>query len=420
MWAGLTWAGDDWSAETAVPRETLEQVVRGAAALPPSFHPHRKIVKLLADRAQMFEQNRIDWGLGETLAYGSLLLEGSKVRLSGQDTARGTFSHRHAALFDSEDGTRYVPLQHLAENQGDFSVIDTPLNEAACLGFEYGYSTADPHALVIWEAQFGDFANAAQVTIDQFLASGEAKWQRMSGLVLLLPHGYEGQGPEHSSARLERFLELCANGNMQVCNLTTPAQLFHALRRQLHRDFRKPLVIMSPKSLLRHRQAVSPVEAFSHGGFRTVIDDARDDPGAVRRVLLVSGKFYFALLDAREARGLADAALVRVEQLYPFPRVELAEIFARYPNARDIRWVQEEPANMGAWRSLRHRIEGVLPQGGTLRLVARKASPSPATGFYTRHTAQEKALIDRALAEVGPRSARARGGERSAPRRREG
>jgi 2-oxoglutarate dehydrogenase E1 component len=420
-WAGLTWAGDDWGAETAVARETLERVLRATAALPAGFHPHRKIVKLLSDRAQMFEQDRIDWGLGETLAYGSVLLEGRKVRLSGQDTARGTFSHRHAALHDTEDGARYVPLQHLAEGQGAFTVIDTPLNEAGCLGFEYGYSTADPHALVLWEAQFGDFANVAQVYIDQFLASGEAKWQRMSGLVLLLPHGYEGQGPEHSSARLERFLELCANGNMQVCNLTTPAQLFHALRRQLHRSFRKPLVIMSPKSLLRHRQAVSAVAEFTHGGFRNVIDDGRlDDPKTARRVLLVSGKFYYALLEAREARGLADAALVRVEQLYPFPRVELAEVFARYPHARDIRWVQEEPANMGAWRGVRHRIEALLPEGASLRLVARKASPSPATGYYTRHAAQEKALVDRALAEVGPRPARAPGGERSATRRREG
>ncbi len=420
-WAGLEWAGDDWSADTAVPREALQRVLVGAATLPADFHAHRKIEKLLADRAQMFEQDRIDWGLGETLAYGSILLEGHRVRLSGQDTARGTFSHRHAALFDREDGRRHVPLQHLGEGQGRFSVIDTPLNEAACLGFEYGYSTADPHTLVVWEAQFGDFANVAQVYIDQFLASAESKWRRMSGLVLLLPHGYEGQGPEHSSARLERFLELCANGNMQVCNLTTPAQLFHALRRQLHRTFRKPLVIMSPKSLLRHRLAVSAVAELTHGGFRNVIDDERlDDPRTARRVLLVSGKFYYTLLEAREARGLTDAALVRVEQLYPFPRAELAEVFKRYPNAHDIRWVQEEPANMGAWRGVRHRIEVLLPEGATLRLVARKASPSPATGFYARHVAQEKVLVDRALAEVGPLPSRAPGSERAAPRRREG
>ena len=427
-WAGLGWAGDDWSAETAVPLETLERVRAGAARIPEGFHPHRKIVKLLADRDEIFLKDQIDWGLGETLAYGSLLLEGRSVRLSGQDTSRGTFSHRHAALFDSETGARYVPLQHLGfeqggepgGSQGPFTLIDTPLNEAACMGFEYGYSTADPYALVVWEAQFGDFANVGQVYIDQFLASGESKWQRMSGLVLLLPHGYEGQGPEHSSARLERFLELCANGNLQVCNLTTPAQLFHALRRQLHRTFRKPLVIMSPKSLLRHKRAVSAVSEFTGGGFRNVIDDRGvEDPLAVRRVLLVSGKFYYTLLEAREERGITAAALVRTEQLYPFPRAEVAEVFERYPNARDIRWVQEEPANMGAWRCVRHRIESVLPEGATLRLVARKASPTPATGFYARHVAQEKALVDRALAEVGPLPARAPGAEHRAPRRRE-
>ena len=418
-WAGLGWAGDDWTARTAVPRETLERALLGATRLPAEFHPHRKIARLLAERREMFEQDRIDWGLGETLAYGSLLLEGHHVRLSGQDTARGTFSHRHALLRDVEDDTPYVPLQHLAQDQGRFAVIDTPLNEAACMGFEYGYSTADPRTLVIWEAQFGDFANAAQVYIDQFLASGESKWQRMSGLVLLLPHGYEGQGSEHSSARMERFLALCANGNMQVCNLTTPAQLFHALRRQQHRAFRKPLVVMSPKSLLRHKLSVSSVAEFTEGGFRNVIDDpGLTDRAAVRRVLLVSGRFYVTLQEARAARGLTDAALVRLEQLYPFPRTELMEVFERYPNARDMRWVQEEPANMGGWRSLRHRIEAVLPAGATLRLVARKASPTPATGFYARHVAQEKALVDRALAEVGPLAARPPAGERT--RRREG
>ncbi len=419
-WAGLGWAGDDWGADTAVSRATLERVLAGAARLPEGFRAHRKAARLLEERAEMFAADRIDWGLGETLAYGTLLLEGRGVRLSGQDTARGTFSHRHAALYDRESGARHVPLQHLESGQGRFTVIDTPLNEAACLGFEYGYSTADPYALVVWEAQFGDFANVAQVYIDQFLASGESKWQRMSGLVLLLPHGYEGQGPEHSSARLERFLELCANGNLQVCNLTTPAQLFHALRRQLHRTFRKPLVVMSPKSLLRHKRAVSAVAEFTGGGFRNVIDDESvADPLAVRRVLLVSGKFYYTLLEGREARDVSSAALVRTEQLYPFPRAELAAVLRRYPNARDVRWVQEEPANMGAWRCVRHRIESVLPSGATLRLVARKASPTPATGFYARHVAQEQALVDRALAEVGPLPAHAPGAERVAPQRHE-
>jgi 2-oxoglutarate dehydrogenase E1 component len=418
LWVGLEWAGEDWSADTGVARETLEEVAAGMTRLPEDFHPHPKIVRLHADRLEMLEQDRVDWGLAELLAYGSLILEGKHVRLSGQDTGRGTFTHRHAILRDHEDGHWYIPLQHLAEPQGRFEVFDTPLNESACLGFEYGYSTADPHTLVVWEAQLGDFANVAQVFVDQFVASAESKWRRMSGLVLLLPHGYEGQGPEHSSARLERFLELCANGNQQVINVTTPAQLFHALRRQLQRKFRKPLVVMSPKSLLRNKRAVSPVAEFG-GGFRNVIDEERlEDPRAVRRVLLCSGKVFYTLEEAREDRGIQDASLVRIEQLYPFPRAELLEVLRRYPNARDVRWVQEEPANMGAWRHLRHRLEGVLPQGAALSLVARKASPTPATGFYAMHVEEEKQLLDRALAEVGALPTRAPGMGRAAEARR--
>jgi 2-oxoglutarate dehydrogenase E1 component len=420
-WQGLEWAGDDWSAQTTVARERLEHLVEGVCSLPTDFRPHPKVARLNAERREMLRRDRIDWGLGEALAIGSLLVEGRNVRLSGQDAGRGTFSHRHAVLRDHSDGHRYIPLQHLADEQGGFEIIDTPLNEAACLGFEYGYTTADPNTLVIWEAQFGDFANVGQVYIDQFLASAESKWRRMSGLVLLLPHGYEGQGPEHSSARLERFLELCANGNMQVCNLTTPAQLFHALRRQLHRRFRKPLVIMSPKSLLRHKRAISAAADFSGPGFRNVIDDeAVADPRMVRRLLLTSGKFYYTLLEAREDRGIEDAALIRVEQLYPFPRIELTEIFARYPGARDIRWVQEEPANMGGWRATRHRLEAILPDGASLSLVARKASPTPATGYYTKHVEQERMLLDRALAEVGVMPTRTSGAERSGKSRRGG
>jgi 2-oxoglutarate dehydrogenase E1 component len=397
-WQGLGPAGDDWSARTSVSRATLEQVVRSAARLPDGFHPHPKAAKLLEDRIAMVQRDRIDWGAGELLALGTLLLEGYHVRLSGQDSARGTFSHRHAVLHDAENGAEQVPLQHLAPGQGRFEIINTMLSEAAVLGFEYGYSTADPHTLVIWEAQFGDFANVAQVYIDQFVAGSESKWHRMSGITLLLPHGYEGQGPEHSSARLERFLELCANGNMQVCNLTTPAQLFHALRRQMHRDFRKPLVIMSPKSLLRHKLAVSAVKDFTSEGFRTVIDDASiTDPRGVRSVLLTSGKFAYALEEARPESEAGRIAIVRVEQLYPFPRVELSELFTRYAQARDVRWVQEEPANMGAWRHVRHRIESILPEGATLRLVARKASPSPATGYYPMHVEQEQKLLARAF-----------------------
>jgi len=396
-WQGLTWAGDDWSADTRSPRETLEQVLHGVTQLPDDFHPHRKIAQLSADRRRMFLEDRVDWSLGEALAYGTLLLEGRNVRLSGQDTGRGTFTQRHAALYDHEDGRRWVPLQHLAPEQGRFEVIDTMLSEAAVLGFEYGFSTADPHTLTLWEAQFGDFANAAQVCIDQFIAAGESKWGRMSGLTLLLPHGYEGQGPEHSSARLERFLELCADRNLQVCNLTTPAQLFHALRRQLHRSFRKPLVIMSPKSLLRHKLAVSPVSEFTHGRFRPVLDDALADRARVRRIRLTTGKIHYTLREAREARGLTDTALVRVEQLYPFPAEELAEVFAAHPEAPDVCWVQEEPANMGAWRHIRHELEEILPPGHRLSFVARRSAASPATGFYATHQQQEEALVEEAL-----------------------
>ena len=401
LWRGLEWAGEDRSADTRVARSTLEQLMAGITRLPEDFHPHRKIAQLATDRRRMFLEDRIDWSLGETLAYGSLLLEARNVRLTGQDVGRGTFTHRHAALYDAENGRRWVPLEHLAPEQGRFEVIDTMLSEAAVLGFEYGYSTADPHTLVLWEAQFGDFANVAQVLTDQFIASGESKWSRMSGITLLLPHGYEGQGPEHSSARLERFLELCAEDNLQVCNLTTPAQFFHALRRQLHRRFRKPLVIMSPKSLLRHKQVVSPVVEFTDGAFAPVLGDHAADPVRVRRVLLVSGKFYYTLLDARAAAGRDDLAIVRVEQLYPFPESELAAELARWPRAREVQWVQEEPENMGAWRSLRHRLEAVLPAGHALGAATRREAASTATGFYGIHQAQEQQVIAQAFGEAG-------------------
>jgi len=401
-WEGLTWAGDDWTAHTSVARATLEQVLKAAASLPSGFEAHPRAAKLYAGRVAMPAEDRIDWGCAEVLAFGTLLLEGYHVRMSGQDSGRGTFSHRHAILHDQRSGATHVPLQHLAPGQGRFEIINSMLSEAAVLGYEYGFSSTDPHTLTIWEAQFGDFANVAQVYIDQFIASSEAKWSRMSGIVLLLPHGYEGQGPEHSSARLERFLELCARGNQQVCNLTTPAQLFHALRRQLHRPFRKPLVIMSPKSLLRHKLAVSPTTAFTSDGFRTVIDDpAVSDRAAVKTLLLVSGKFYYTLAEAKQARPQSCTAIARVEQLYPFPRLELAELLAAYPAAkRDVRWVQEEPANMGAWRHIRHRLEGILSPGAVLHAVARKAVPAPATGYHSMHAEEERELIERAF-DVG-------------------
>jgi len=367
------------------------------------FRGHPRLGRLMVARAEaVLADQPIDWGCGEALAIGSLLLEGRRVRLSGQDVGRGTFGHRHAVYADLETGARHVPLAHIGERQGSFEVVNSPLSEEAVLAFEYGYSSADPWALTIWEAQFGDFANGAQIVIDQLLASAEYKWGRMCGLVLLLPHGYEGQGPEHSSARPERFLELCAENNLQVVNLTTPAQLFHALRQQLRRDFRKPLVVMSPKSLLRHRLAVSRLEELIGGRFRRVIDDpavGERDRARARRVLLCSGRIYYRLLEERQRRGLepADAPLVRLEQLYPYPLDEVRSILAGYPDAERLIWVQEEPRNMGAWRNLLHRFEASLPAGATLAYAGRDSRAVPATGSFEVHQQEEKAILDAAL-----------------------
>jgi 2-oxoglutarate dehydrogenase E1 component len=399
VWAGMTWAGDDWNARTVVPMETLERVVDGVRRLPERFTPHPKVRRLLDERAQMLRAGaQIDWGCAEMLAVGTLLLEGINVRLTGQDSARGTFSHRHGVLHDINTAAPYTPLAHLSPDQGWVHIIDSMLSEAAVLGFEFGFSLADPRNLVIWEAQFGDFANAAQVIVDQFIASSESKWQRMSGLVLLLPHGYEGQGPEHSSARLERFLQLCAENNMQVCNLTTPAQYFHALRRQMHRNFRKPLIIMSPKSLLRHRLAVSAPREFTDGGFQLVLGEV--DPiesGRVRRLLLCSGKIYYDLLLARRERDIDDIAIVRVEQLYPFPAEEIGTVLQAYPAAHEVFWVQEEPWNMGAWHDMRRRLRRVVDSNRTLGYAGRPAAASPASGSYKVDRAEESDLIDAAL-----------------------
>ncbi|MGH7557725.1 MAG: 2-oxoglutarate dehydrogenase E1 component [Gemmatimonadota bacterium] len=399
IWEGLRPAGEDWDARTAVSRETLETVARALVSTSEGFHWHKRLRKLMEQRAAMvLEDGDIDWGCGEALAIGSVLLEGTKVRLSGQDTVRGTFSHRHAVYVDQETGEHYVPLNHMAQDQNVFHVINSPLSEYAALGFEYGFSAADPWTLVIWEAQFGDFMNGGQIVIDQFLSSGEYKWQRMSGLVMLLPHGYEGQGPEHSSARLERFLELSAEDNLQVCNLTTPAQLFHALRRQMHRDFRKPLVVMSPKSLLRHKLAVSRIGEFTDGGFKRVLDESElANRDAVRRLLLCSGKVYYTLLEVRRERLLEDTAIARIEQLYPFPHAELNELVSEYLNLRQLVWVQEEPENMGAWRHVRHQLEPHVPKGVALRYVGRQEAASPATGSHRVHAEEEKALVEMAL-----------------------
>jgi len=397
LWKGLDWAGEDWSADTAAPRATLERGMNGLATLPQDFEPHPKIAKLNADRQAMLREDRIDWGLGEALALGSLVLEGQRVRISGQDTGRGTFSHRHAILRDHRDGHRYIPLEHLSADQARFTIFDTPLNESGCLGFEYGFSAADPRTLVIWEAQFGDFANVAQVYIDQFLASAESKWKRMSGVVLLLPHGYEGQGPEHSSARLERFLELCANGNMQVVNLTTPAQFFHALRRQMLRNFRKPLVVMSPKSLLRNKLAVSAVADLSDGGFQNVLLDPKAlEASKVRRLLLCSGKIYYDLQVGRDQREIDDVAIVRVEQLYPFPADELHAALERWPSVQEVYWVQEEPWNMGGWQFMAMRLPRVIGER-ELRYIGREEAASPAVGSYKMHQSEQNEIVAQAL-----------------------
>jgi 2-oxoglutarate dehydrogenase E1 component len=401
IWEGLKPAGPDWSARTAVPRDTLEKIARALTQVPEDFNWHPRLKKIMAQRVErVLKDEPLDWGTAEALAVGSLLLEGTKVRLSGQDSARGTFGHRHAVYRDAQTGAAHVPLNHVAPGQNVFQVVNSPLSESAVLGFEYGYSTADPWTLVIWEAQFGDFANGAQVVIDQLIASGERKWGRMSGIVLLLPHGYEGQGPEHSSARLERFLELCAEGNMQVVNLTTPAQIFHALRAQVRRDFRKPLVVMAPKSLLRHSRAVSRIDDLTDGWFRPVIDDPSvRERGKVRKLLLCSGKVAYTLVEARQERGIADVPIVRLEQLYPFPHDELAQVVAGLPALERVVWVQEEPRNMGAWRHLQHRFRAVVPRAASLEYCGRDSRAVPATGSYEVHEREERELVELALSD---------------------
>ncbi|RPH75425.1 MAG: 2-oxoglutarate dehydrogenase E1 component, partial [Candidatus Rokuibacteriota bacterium] len=399
-WQGLGWAGDDWSADTRVPVERLRAIADGLVRRPDGFTPHPRLAKLLEERHQRVQRGEaIDWGTAELLAYGSLLLEGTPVRLSGQDSVRGTFSHRHLALVDAKDGRSWVPLDHLADGQARMEAVNSPLSEEAALGFEYGMASGDPRRLVVWEAQFGDFVNGAQNVVDEFLAGGESKWQRMSGLVLLLPHGYEGQGPDHSSARLERFLQLGAERNLQVIVPTTPAQLFHALRRQIHRPFRKPLVVMSPKSLLRYAPSFSPLAELAEGGFRLVLEDPRaPTPEAGRRVILCAGKIYHALDAARAESGRADVALLRLEQLYPFPAAELAAALGRYPGSAEVCWVQEEPANQGGWAFVRPLISPLLRPEIRFSYIGRDEAASPATGLYPIHQAEERAILEQALA----------------------
>jgi len=405
-WAGLEQApDDDRRGDTGVAGERLRQIGRGLVTVPEGFRLNPKIARQLeAKRAAIEAGEGIDWATAEALAIGSLCAEGTHVRMSGQDSGRGTFSQRHAVVVDQETEEHYVPINHVSPEQAPFEIIDSPLSEAAVVGFEYGYSLADPSSLVLWEAQFGDFANGAQVIIDQFLSSGEAKWLRMSGLVMLLPHGYEGQGPEHSSARIERYLQLCAEDNIQVCNLTSAANYFHALRRQIRRNFRKPLVIFTPKSLLRAKEVMSRLDEMETGtSFHRIIgeSEAIAADNAVRRVVLCTGKIYFDLVKARTKDGDNRVALVRIEQLYPFPFNALAKVVQRYRNA-EIIWCQEEPQNMGAWNFVDRRIEQAL--GGLdlaskrPRFAGRAEAASPATGLFKRHVEEQAHLVDEALA----------------------
>jgi 2-oxoglutarate dehydrogenase E1 component len=385
--------------DTSISLDSLRDIWRRLEPLPEGFELHPRVAKIVDDRRKMAAGSLpADWGFGETLAYASLLEAGYAVRLSGQDSGRGTFFHRHAVLFSQRDGERWIPLRNFIDEDSRFLVIDSLLSEAGVLAFEYGYATAAPNTLVIWEAQFGDFANGAQVVIDQFISSGEQKWGRLCGLVLFLPHGYEGQGPEHSSARLERYMQLCAQHNMQVCVPSTPAQIFHLLRRQMLRPYRKPLIVMTPKSLLRHRLAVSPLEEFSGGRFRNVIGEIDDlVAGKVRRVVMCSGKLFYDLLEKRRTEGLDHVAVVRLEQLYPFPEDELAGALAPFTKAEEFIWAQEEPRNQGAWYHSQHHMRAVLGPERQLQHVTRPASASPAVGYYDVHVRQQETLVAKAL-----------------------
>ncbi|MGC1346834.1 MAG: 2-oxoglutarate dehydrogenase E1 component [Methyloceanibacter sp.] len=417
-WLDGKWSGIGHAEEgarrgvTGVDVERLKEIGRKLTSFPKSFTPHKTIARIMAGRRKMIEDGAgIDWATAESLAFGTLVTEGFRVRLSGQDSERGTFSQRHSVLMDQENEKKYTPLKHIAKTQGPFEVINSMLSEEAVLGFEYGYSLAEPNALVLWEAQFGDFANGAQVIIDQFISSGERKWLRMSGLVLLLPHGYEGQGPEHSSARLERYLQLCAEDNWQIANCTTPANYFHVLRRQLHRQFRKPLVLMTPKSLLRHKRVVSTLPQFGPGtSFHRVLwDDAQFLEGQsielkpdaeIKRVVLCSGKVYYDLYDEREKRGLDDVYLLRMEQLYPFPARALIQELTRFAEAEMV-WCQEEPKNMGAWTFIEPNLSWVLDHIGAKhrrpRYAGRPASASTASGLARKHQLELKTLLEEAL-----------------------
>jgi 2-oxoglutarate dehydrogenase E1 component len=394
-------------ADTAIPLTEWKRLAEKLSTIPEDFKAHPLVQKVYADRAAMGRgEINVDWGMGEAMAFASLLASGYPIRLSGEDSGRGTFSHRHSVLHDQNrekwDIGTYIPLQHVSKDQAPFTVIDSILSEEAVLGFEYGYAAAEPNTLTIWEAQFGDFVNGAQVVIDQFIASGEVKWGRVNGLVMMLPHGYEGQGPEHSSARLERFMQLCADTNMQVVQPTTASQIFHLLRRQMIRQFRKPLIIMTPKSLLRHKDAASPLIEFTKGEFQTVIPEQDDslDPKKVERLIVCSGKVYYDLVKQRADKKIDTTAIVRIEQLYPFPHKAVASIIKSYPNLTELVWCQDEPQNQGAWFFVQHNLLENMGEGMRLGYAGRPASASPAVGYAHLHQSQQKALLTAAFAKL--------------------
>ncbi|HRK85829.1 MAG TPA: 2-oxoglutarate dehydrogenase E1 component, partial [Alcaligenes faecalis] len=398
--------GAKWTdhADTALPMSELTRIGEKLTTVPEGFTVHPLVNRMLNDRRAMARgEAQVDWGMGEHLAFATLVNNGYAIRITGQDSGRGTFTHRHAVLHDQKrerwnDGT-YIPLQNVSEGQASFTVIDSVLSEEAVLAFEYGYASAEPNILTIWEAQFGDFANGAQVVIDQFITSGEAKWGRHCGLTLMLPHGYEGQGPEHSSARIERFLQLCADNNIQVVQPTNGAQIFHVLRRQMIRPFRKPLVIMTPKSLLRNKDATSPLSDLAEGHFMPVIGetDQAIDAAAVKRVLVCSGKIYYDLVNTRKEQERSDIAIIRVEQLYPFAHKAFQAELSKYSNAKEVIWVQDEPQNQGAWFYVQHHIYENMSEGQKLGYAGRAASASPAVGYLAKHQEQHKALLEQAF-----------------------
>jgi 2-oxoglutarate dehydrogenase E1 component len=421
MWKGMTKAGADWSAKTEISQDLIRKIGERGTAVPPDFNVNPKIQKLVLEPRRQMAQGKlpVDWGCAEMFALGSLLLEGTPIRFVGQDAQRGTFSHRQACLHDVVNGRKHYPLQEMdPANQAPIAIVNTMLSELAVLGFEYGFSSADPRNLVVWEAQFGDFVNGAQPVIDQFIVAAESKWQKMCGLVMLLPHGYEGQGPEHSYAYLDRFLALCAENNIQVAQPSLPSQYFHLLRRQMKRSFRKPLVLMMPKSLLRAKS--SSLDEFTNRSFQVVLDDpASPNPQRVRRVLFCSGKIYFTLDEARKQHKLDDVALVRVEQFYPFPEKEIRSIFTKYRGATEIAWVQDEPENRGAWRFMDNKLRKILPENRVLTYYGREEAASPATGAHKMHEIEEQELLAHALElparEVPPESSPEREGGSSIP-----